>query len=375
MKALRQAVFDRRELSGSLGDLGTFLPLLVAMVAQNGLDFTSALFFAGVFNLVTGFTFSIPMAVQPMKAIAAVALVQGLSPPQIAAAGLWVSLAVLALTATGWLERLYRALPEGVLRGLQLGLGLSLLGKGLALVVSLGSWWVLDGYALALLALLLTLGLDSRRGGSAALVLFVVGCCLAFWIKPVQLQPGLYLPVFRPLSWEDLTIGFWSAALPQLPLTLLNSVIAVSLLSYDLFPERGASVRKVALSVGIMNLVPAFFGGMPMCHGSGGLAGQVRFGARSNGSILMLGLCKVLLALFLGSSLLQLCQAFPSGILGVMLAFSGLELSLLAYRQFKPAETAALLVTAGAILGLANPALGMGLGWTFWKLQGLSRRG
>src|SRR3989304_5962131 len=64
---LGSARLDRHEIAGSLGDLGTFLPLLVAMSAQNGLDFSAALFFAGLFNLVTGMTFAIPMAVQPMK--------------------------------------------------------------------------------------------------------------------------------------------------------------------------------------------------------------------------------------------------------------------------------------------------------------------
>lgn len=81
-QTLRYARFNRHEIAGSLGDLGTFLPLLVGMSAQNGLNFASALFFAGLFNIVTGLTFSIPMAVQPMKAIAAVALTEGLTTPR-----------------------------------------------------------------------------------------------------------------------------------------------------------------------------------------------------------------------------------------------------------------------------------------------------
>ena len=87
-RTLRYARLDRHEIAGSLGDMGTFLPLLVGMAAQNGLDFGAALFFAGLFNIVTGFLFPIPMAVQPMKAIAAVALTEGLKAPQILAAGI-----------------------------------------------------------------------------------------------------------------------------------------------------------------------------------------------------------------------------------------------------------------------------------------------
>ena len=43
--------------------------------------------------------------------------------------------------------------------------------------------------------------------------------------------------------------------MPQIPLTLLNSVIAVCQLSGDLFPDKSPSATKVATSVGLMNLV------------------------------------------------------------------------------------------------------------------------
>ena len=64
--------------------------------------------------------------------------------------------------------------------------------------------------------------------------------------------------------------------LPQLPLTLLNSIVAVCQLSADKFPERPASPRRVAVSVGIMNLIGPWLGALPCCHGAGGLAAQVR---------------------------------------------------------------------------------------------------
>jgi hypothetical protein len=367
-KNLRRALFDTRELSGALGDLGTFLPLLVAMVAQNGLDFTAALFFAGFFNIVTGFVFAIPMAVQPMKAIAAVALLQGLSAAQIAAAGLSVSVLVLILSLTGLLGWVQKVLPTSVIRGLQLGLGLSLLIKGVGMIAGSGGWLAVDGYPLALLAIFLTFRFESTRW-PVALLLFGLGCAVAALQHPVALQPGLHLPAWKPLSWADWSSSFWTAALPQLPLTLLNSVIAVSALSYDLFPDRGASPRKVALSVGLMNLVPAFFGGMPMCHGAGGLAGQVRFGARSNGSILMLGAIKMTVAVVFGSSLLALCQVYPASILGTMLAVSGLELAVVAQRSFPRAGTTSMLVTAGVGLALNSPVVGLLAGWLMWLCQ------
>jgi MFS superfamily sulfate permease-like transporter len=136
----------------------------------------------------------------------------------------------------------------------------------------------------------------------------------------------------------------------------------VCALSGDLFPERPAGVRRVAVSVGLMNLVSAPFGGMPMCHGAGGLAGQYRFGARTNGSILFLGSVKLALAVFLGASLLSLCAAFPASVLGVMLAVSGVELARVCLDQRRWPDILAMLLTAAVCVGLGNVALGFVLG-------------
>jgi MFS superfamily sulfate permease-like transporter len=364
---LRHARLNANEIAGSMGDLGTFLPLLVGMSAQNGLDFATALFFAGLFNVVTGLTFSIPMAVQPMKAIAAVALTEGLTVSQILAAGATVSFVILAFGVTGLIDWLNRIVPRGVVRGLQLALGLSLLMKGMQMVASSGSWLAPDGRLTGLLAAILAVLLVPSRRIPAALVLFVVGLLVAIWTNPAvmgALRLGVTLPAWSPPGWSDFVTALPKAALPQIPLTTLNSVIAVCALSVDLFPDRRAEPRKVAISVGVMNLTACWFGGMPMCHGAGGLAGQYRFGARTNGSILFLGVVKMLLAVFVGASLMALCQAFPASVLGVLLAFAGMELALVCRDQTKRADAFPMLLTAAACLGLNNVALGFVLGLT-----------
>jgi MFS superfamily sulfate permease-like transporter len=370
---LRQARFNRHEIAGSLGDMGTFLPLLVGMSAQNGLNFASALFFAGLFNIVTGLMFAIPMAVQPMKAIAAVALTQGLSVNQILAAGICVSGIVLALGLTGLIDWLNRVIPKSVVRGLQLSLGLSLLMKGLQMVKGTGQWIAPDSYVTGILAVLVVLALFFSKRVPAALVLFGAGLILAVGAMPdaaKALSLGFTLPSWAPPALADFPGAFTKAAIPQIPLTTLNSVIAVCALATDLFPDRKVTARKVAVSVGAMNLVACWFGGMPMCHGAGGLAGQYRFGARTNGSILLLGGAKVLIAVLLGSSLMTLCKVFPASILGVMLAFSGMELALVARDQTKKTDAFSMLLTAAACLGLNNIAIGfvLGLGMT-WVIR------
>lgn len=361
---LRQARLNAHEIAGSLGDLGTFLPLLVGMASQNGLDFAAALFFAGFFNVITGLTFSIPMAVQPMKAIAVVALTEGLTVPQILAAGATVSAVILVLGLTGLIDLLNRIVPQSVVRGLQLALGLSLLMKGMQMVAGTNQWFAPDSYLTGLLSTLVVLLLFFSRKIPAALILFGAGLILAVCTHPSvvdSLGLGFTLPSWSPPAWRDFVTAFPKAALPQIPLTTLNSVIAVCALSADLFPDRRAEPRRVAVSVGMMNLVACWFGGMPMCHGAGGLAGQYRFGARTNGSILFLGVVKMVLAVVFGASLMGLCHAFPASVLGVMLAVSGLELAMVVKDQTRRPDVFAMLLTAGGCLGL-NVALGFLLG-------------
>jgi len=364
---LRGARWDAQEASGALGDLGTFLPLVLGMSQATGLDFGVALFFAGALNLATGLTFGVPMAVQPMKAIAAVALTQGLTGPQVAAAGLLVSALVLLTGLFGLADRLSRLIPADVVRGLQLALGLSLALKGGELILGAG----LDRWWLALPAALFAWRLRGSRRVPVALLIFGAGLALTLWRNPAalgRLDLGFHLPTLLPFAADDFRRAFFAAALPQLPLTLLNSVVAVCALSRDLFPEQPITERRVAVSVGMMNLVSGWFGAVPMCHGAGGLAGQAQFGARTNGSVLLLGAAKLLLAVAFGSSLMTLCLAFPKALLGVMLAFSGMALAEAAKAA---KDTPLLLLTAAGCLGL-GPVAGVLAGFAGSLLQ--SRR-
>jgi MFS superfamily sulfate permease-like transporter len=196
-------------------------------------------------------------------------------------------------------------------------------------------------------------------------VLLFAGLGIAVWKSPEVLRSvsaGIWLPHWSPPRWVDFKTSFPKAALPQIPLTTLNSVVAVSALSVDLFPDRPADPKRVTISVGLMNLVGAAFGAMPMCHGAGGLAGQYRFGARTNGSILFLGLTKMVLAVVFGASMMGFCRAFPASILGVMLGFSGIELALVARDQTERTDAFIMIATAGISLAMNNVAVGFVIG-------------
>jgi len=141
----------------------------------------------------------------------------------------------------------------------------------------------------------------------------------------------------------------------------LNSVIAVCALSAELYPGRGVATRSMAVSVGLMNVLGCWFGAMPMCHGSGGLAGQHRFGGRTGGSVVILGAIKIAIAVLFGSSAAVLMAAYPTSILGVLLCFAGAELALPARSSVDRDDFFLAVLTAGGCLGF-NTAVGFGLG-------------
>ncbi len=368
--------FNRAEAGGALGDLGTFIPLLVGMSHRCGLQFGPALFCAGLMNVVTGFVFGIPMPVQPMKAIAAVAIGEGLTQSEILAAGILTSGVLLLLGLTGLIDHLNRAIPKSVVRGLQLALGLKLLTSGFSMIAgtlgaagegtsSLGRLIGWDSIGMGVLCASLVLLLYFSKRVPGALVVFAIGLVALVVSKPelaAQLRIGIdwELPdLYDKQAWLT---GWWRGALPQIPLTTLNSVIAVCALSLDLFPNKAAAPRKVALSVALMNLVCCPFGGMPMCHGAGGLAAQHRFGARTGGSVVLLGGVKMALALLFGGSLLVWVQHYPQSVLGVLLLFSGLELALVCRDQTARVDFFVMIITAGACMAV-NTAVGFAVGW------------
>ncbi|KAI5210827.1 hypothetical protein E4T38_01925 [Aureobasidium subglaciale] len=326
------------ELSGALGDLGTLLPLLIALTLTDSISLSATLVFSGIANIATGAAFGIPLPVQPMKAIAAIAISQSYTKTENISAGLFVGGVVTLLSLSGLLKWFGRVVPIPVVRGIQMGAGLALvISAGGGLLKPLGwispSWsdnWL---WAMAAFVFLLLSSLVSRV--PYALLVFLLGLTLggiqlASSHSPQERSgfhtwhPRTYIP-----SPSDFYKGAFEAGLPQLPLTTLNSILAVTSLSASLFPSYPPtpSNTEIGLSVGIANLVGCWFGAMPVCHGSGGLAGQYRFGARSGASIIILGLVKLILGLTAGESIIPLLQRFPKSLLGVMVLAAGVELA------------------------------------------------
>ena len=377
--------FRRRpvaEISGSLGDLGTFLPIVVALTISHQISLPTTLTFTGIFNILTGCYFGIPLPVQPMKAVAAVALLESFTAAETQAAGIFVATCILFLSATGLLHWFTSIIPIPVVKGIQLGAGLSLImaagNKAMKELSWTGPPWA-DNYIWILVAFIaLMLSARSPRA-PFALIILILGLMLA--AVRLATAKGFHAPSFRlwyPLprfpSKREWSVGILDAGIGQLPLTTLNSIIAVVHLSADLFPDtQTPSATSIGLSVALMNLSGCWFGAMPVCHGSGGLAAQYRFGARSGASIILLGIFKVLLGVFLGEPLVELLRRFPTALLTVMVIAAGLELGAVGESlntigardiEKEPDEVVrkrrwtTMLVTVGLLVAFKNDAVG-----------------
>ncbi|OAA34842.1 sulfate transporter [Metarhizium rileyi] len=352
------------EISGSLGDLGTLLPLMIALAVQGSVHLGSTLVFSGAFNIITGFVYGIPLPVQPMKAIASAAISGGENAPieAVVAAGQWVGAAVLVMSVTGLLRWAVSVVPIPVVKGIQLGAGLSLIiGAGTSLLQPLHCFHpVLDNGIWALFAFLALVTTQRLPRFPYAFTFFVLAIVLAMIAVLTSHHSLPSFHVWNPQFILPRWIGqhgdapaLWMAV-GQLPLTTLNSIIAVTALAADLLPGVPTpSVTSVGTSVALMNLTATWFGAMPVCHGAGGLAAQYRFGARSGASIIFLGIVKLVLGLVFGETLIDLLRSYPKSILGIMVLAAGLELAKVGHSLNKGApdlwENAASETFSGGI--------------------------
>jgi len=335
--------FDLAELAGSMGDFGTILPLVLAVALVSGLDIGYIFLFFGIWFIISGVIYRLPVPVEPMKAIAVIAIAEALSPDEIAAAGILLGLIFLFFSIGGWMNALKKWMPESVIRGIQLGLALLLLKTsagflledplyfGLGLAVILVLYFISRWRGIPDVSSLLLIGIALGAG------IFLNGVPKIVLLSAPQLvlpNPGAFLPALTIL------------VIPQALLTLTNAILATSLLSRDLFAIEIKPAR-LSRTIGLMNLISVPFGGLPMCHGAGGMAAQYRFGARTGGANIIAGGILLILALFFASP--AIVGLISVGIYGALLVFVALELG----QHAKKTDSLAVTLVIG-ILTLAT---------------------
>ena len=372
--------FDRVELSGAFGDLGTLLPIVVAMIFINKLSPSSVFLTFGIFYLVSGFYYRLPVPVQPLKAVGAIAIAYPaiITEPVIGASGIIFSIILLVLSLSGMIDQIAKLFSQAVVRGIQLTLGLIFLKKGIELIISKdlfmsGIQGKLAEYPVNLIIGILVFGLvllllDNKKF-PAALVALVTGIVAGIALGGFTGQKIALGPTemhFVNPSMADYWTAFIMLILPQIPLTIGNACVGTAETCKSLFvgnPQLAkAKAGKFAFSMGLMNLPAGFLGAVPMCHGTGGLAAHYRFGARTGGAPIMIGLFFIVIALVLGELGFSLLAIIPQSVLGVLLVFAGLELCPLLRSLKTNEEYFIALLIAGIALAVPNMAWAFAVG-------------
>ena len=346
--------FNRMEAAGSLGDLGTLLPISIGMILINGLSPIGVFFTIGLYYILTGLYFRITVPVQPMKVIGAYAITTAMTQNQISASVVLMGIILLVIGGTNIISVVGRYISKPVVRGVQLTTGTLLMAEGVRFMVGTSKFQALHqsvepymivqdiagipvGIAIGITGIILTFLLLENKKFPAGLFVIAGGILVGLLLgtheglDKIKLNinlPGL-LPHGLPSS-VDFTFALFAIVLPQLPMTLGNAVVANSDLAHEYFGNNAerTTYRSLTVSMALANIFSFFMGGIPLCHGAGGLAAHYRFGARTAGSNLIIGVIFVILAVFLGVHSLALIYLIPMSILGVLLLFAGSQLSL-----------------------------------------------
>lgn len=375
--------FDLRELAGGLGDIGTLVPLAILLITVNRLNPSVVFGVAGLAYVLSGAYYRIPMAVQPLKSFSSLAIALGLGASVIGAGAVVMGAALLLLGLTGAADWIARAIPKPLVRGIQLGVGIILIRVGAAFATDPVPG--LPGWAAPAIAagtgVLILLFVESKRfpAGVLAVAAGLAAGVVIFGFPPLAFGP--VAPEFRLPTREDLWTASVLLVLPQLPLTLTNSVTATVDVARLYFGEGARRVTGRALTVGLgaANVAAGLAGGMPICHGSGGVTAHHRFGARTGGSVILVGSFLVLLALAFGPAIAGFCRTIPRPVLGAMMVYVGVAHALLV-RDVRGGWAWATVLATGGVGGVMNHngyglAAGLvvaGLGWIFKRPRQVS---
>jgi SulP family sulfate permease len=365
--------FGRRELSGAVADLGVLVPIAVALIVKNGLSPTAVLLPAGLLYIAVAFVYRLPVPVQPLKALGAIAIAKGLGSDEIAAAALVLGSIFLVLGRIGALDLAARAFPRALIRGVQLTVGLLFLKIAWGLVSdppkSFGHFASPPAWAIPLAAAGIVVALTLRHH-PVTLVLAGVGVIVMLARSGHDGALGPSAISLPSLDAHTFWTAFTLLVLPQLPLSFANSCLATADAARVYFSDKEAErVRpgRLATTLGTANLFSGAISGMPVCHGAGGMTAHVAFGARTGGAPLALGTALVAVALAAGAGLAALLPAFPLPILAALLATAGiLHIGLLRDLRGAPAWGLALLV--GVVGFEVNLAIAVALGLAIWWL-------
>lgn len=337
---------------GAFADGAILFPLIAALTNRSG--FSSAMLFAsaGIIYVLSGLWFRVPMPVQPLKAIAIAAVVSGASYLEVRWAGAVVGLFCVVLLLFR-VDKFANHVPSYLIHGIQAGLGLMLLRKAfeggleasfihpdisqslLILGACAFAWLLSHFFGLSLLGLL-------AAGGA------IVGISLS------SADAAAVPSTVSAVRWDFIL----ALALPQVVLTSANSVLATHDVAQRYFGERARRVTISGLlaSIGFGNLAVSAVGGLPFCHGSGGVTAHFRGGSYHWSSNVIIGAFCLLLAgaqVVWGKTILN----YPPLLLGILLGVVGYHHVKLAAPSWRIPAMRPTLIVMGAVALLSQNLL------------------
>jgi len=377
MKQNLKNKFNLFEFSGAFGDIGILLPLAFAFVIFNGFAPRKLFLLWGLAYMVTGFYYRVPISIQPLKAMAVIAIASGFLPHQISSTAFFYGVIFLIISLTGVLRYLQPVFTPAVVRGIQVGIGLILIYKAVTMVFEKGLF--LDRAAdhpwanIGLMVLVTGFIWFFQFRKKFPLSIFIIfGSIILAMLSGVTISTGpvtgesLFRPALPDFSFFGTALVF--LILPQLPLTIGNAVYAASDICRQLWKERAEKVssKKLGISIGLINIVIGIFGGFPICHGSGGMAAHHQFGGKTGGTTIILGALLVVTALF--TPLHQFIFYIPLPVLGALLFITGLKMALFIKNLKLSSEVITALLTAGISFFTRNLLIAVVVGFLAERL-------
>jgi MFS superfamily sulfate permease-like transporter len=346
--------FNLQEIAGAVGDFGTLIPIVLGMALVSDIRLGPVLLCFSAWYIITGIYYRMPVPVEPMKAIGAIVIAERLSSGTIAASGIVLGLFFLVFGSVRGMKSLQERVPHSVIKGVQMGLALMLARTATGFIQQ---DHVIAAICMAIVLCFLIIGRSRKIPDISAIVVLLIGVAVGlarYGLPQITLTRPPLLTI--PTAGEFLK-GSWTLALPQAPLTITNAVLATTLLMKSLV-NRDVKPDSLSKSIGLMTLTSSIVGGIPMCHGAGGLVAQYRFGARTGGSNIISGLILLPIALFFASP--GFIATIPVGAFGALLVFVAIEIGRHSWRTDSPLTTATVAIlalvfnmTIGFVVGIA----------------------
>jgi MFS superfamily sulfate permease-like transporter len=359
--------FHLRELSGAFGDWGTLIPFIIGYISIVKLNPAGIFICLGITNIALGLRYNLPLPVQPQKTIGSIALAQKWSANRVISTGFMTGIIWLILGISKFLNKITKKVPKITVRGIQLGLAF-ILGWSAVLMF-------INDYILGIISLAIILVFIRIKKVPTAVLLIIFGIFVMVYtglLTPNVLVFNIPIFNFQLPTLENMLIGFLIAGIGQILLTLTNVMIATIALIKDLFPEQesGIDPSNLALNMGVINIISPFLGGIPLCHGSGGLAAQYAFGARTGGSMIFEGGLEIILGLFFSDLLLNVFIFFPVGILASMLIYTAFTLGKVSLEKLKDWKLLLIILVSAFVCFFINITVGFIVGlimYFIWK--------